>query len=259
LVEQGSHAELLQQDGVYARLVRIQTQVSKDPSVDRLLGKSDGSSDEAVDSASTPAVVPEASHDSLAKQTSGAACSDAASPNTDTQHGSLVDQIPWLDPHEYRFVLDDFDQPRLQRRDESDSGQAVHVVCTFPASQPEHYLSVRYWDEHGDDVEIGLIRDLSEWPESSQRMVRDAIQRHYLLRPLNRIHRITLVAGYLEFDVDTNAGRSQFVMRWTQSQGVEFGENGKLLIDTEDNRYVVHDVDELPKKDRERFLHYVYW
>ena len=63
----------------------------------------------------------------------------------------------------------------------------------------------------------------------------------------------------LEFDAETDSGRSQFVMRWTQSQGVEFGDNGKLLIDTEDNRYVVHDVDELPKKDRERFLHYVYW
>ncbi|MEO8270321.1 MAG: hypothetical protein ABI557_11425, partial [Aureliella sp.] len=37
LVEQGSHAELLTADGVYARLVRIQTQVSKDPNLDRLL------------------------------------------------------------------------------------------------------------------------------------------------------------------------------------------------------------------------------
>ncbi len=37
LVEQGSHAELLSIDGTYARLVRIQTQVSKDQHVDRLL------------------------------------------------------------------------------------------------------------------------------------------------------------------------------------------------------------------------------
>ncbi len=37
LIEEGSHFELLSRDGTYARLVRIQTQVSKDPSVDRLL------------------------------------------------------------------------------------------------------------------------------------------------------------------------------------------------------------------------------
>ena len=38
MIEQGSHAELLdKEDGTYARLVKIQTQVSKDPNVDKLL------------------------------------------------------------------------------------------------------------------------------------------------------------------------------------------------------------------------------
>ena len=35
--DSGIHAELLDQDGIYARLVKIQTQVSKDPNVDKLL------------------------------------------------------------------------------------------------------------------------------------------------------------------------------------------------------------------------------
>jgi hypothetical protein len=48
-------------------------------------------------------------------------------------------------------------------------------------------------------------------------------------------------------------------MRWTQSQAIDFGEAGKLLMDTEENRYIVKDLDSLPKPDRERFLQYVYW
>jgi hypothetical protein len=48
-------------------------------------------------------------------------------------------------------------------------------------------------------------------------------------------------------------------MRWTQSQAIDFGERGKLLMDTEENRYVVPDIEALTAADRERFLQYVYW
>ncbi len=245
LVEQGSHAELLQQDGVYARLVRIQTQVSKDPNVDRLLVHSEDVAPPAVEDSQPALPAPVG----MPAETS----------HSVTEHHSLVDQLPWLDPAEWLFVSDAFDQPRLQRRDDQQPGQAVFAVCSFPATYPEQYLSVRRWDEHGDDVEVGLIRDLAEWPESSQEIVRATLRRHYLLRPIERVHRITLVGGYLEFDVDTDRGRSQFVMRWTQSQGVDFGETGKMLIDTEDNRYIVPDIEALPKRDREKFQQYVYW
>jgi hypothetical protein len=48
-------------------------------------------------------------------------------------------------------------------------------------------------------------------------------------------------------------------MRWTQSQAQDFGANGKVLLDLEDNRYLVPNVDELPKRDRELLQRYVYW
>jgi hypothetical protein len=48
-------------------------------------------------------------------------------------------------------------------------------------------------------------------------------------------------------------------MRWTQSQAMDFGTDGKMLLDVEDNRWVVPRVADLPKPDRERFLQYVYW
>ena len=48
-------------------------------------------------------------------------------------------------------------------------------------------------------------------------------------------------------------------MRWTQSQAVDFGSDGKMLIDTDDNRWVVPRVADLPRPDEERLLQYVYW
>lgn len=65
--------------------------------------------------------------------------------------------------------------------------------------------------------------------------------------------------GFLEFDVITELGHEAFSMRWTQSHAIDFGERGKLLMDTEENRYWVPDIEALPPQDRERFLQYVYW
>jgi hypothetical protein len=48
-------------------------------------------------------------------------------------------------------------------------------------------------------------------------------------------------------------------MRWTQSQGQDFGEHGKLLIDTEENRFLVRDLREFSPAQQELFLQYVYW
>jgi hypothetical protein len=70
---------------------------------------------------------------------------------------------------------------------------------------------------------------------------------------------VQLVRGYLDFEVATDAGQSRFTARWTQSQALDFGADGKLLIDTEDNRWVVPRLADLPKADRERFERYVYW
>jgi ATP-binding cassette, subfamily B, bacterial len=48
-------------------------------------------------------------------------------------------------------------------------------------------------------------------------------------------------------------------MRWSQSQVQDFGERGKILLDFDDNRCLVPDVEALPEREQEQFLRYVYW
>ncbi len=237
IVEQGSHAELIAADGVYARLVRIQTQVSKDPNVDRLLiatqdpNATQGSSEKAIGD-------------------TGPEPSAGASPNRQ--------RLKWLDPE-----IDSFRRGELGELELWSDGQCqasgLFVVRTFPASQPIHYLSVRGWNADGDEIEYGMLRDLNDWPSDSAKVVLELLERRYLLREIRRIHSLSLRAGYLDFDVETDAGREKFAVRWTQSQAVDFGEEGKLLIDTEENRYLVRDLTQLPKAQAEKFQQYVYW
>ena len=223
LVEQGTHAELLAADGIYARLVKIQTQVSKQPTVDTLLLEDEEKpAKEEADTKATPK-------------------------NT----------LQWLDPatHEFRIGT----HGRIELLEKESGLVSVFVVRTFPATHPEEYLSVRGWNDSGEEIELGMLRSLADWPAESQNAVRTALKRRSLVRTIHAVHDVKLGHGYLDFDVETDVGRQQFTTRWTGSQAIDFGPDGKMLIDTEENRYVVPQVSALPAPDREKFLHYVYW
>ena len=235
LAEQGTHAELLATDGIYARLVRIQTQVTKQPTVDTLLAE-------------------ESTAPATAKPAEPVAAAVAAPPATMPSSGA----IRWLEPGTHRFLIGPHDRIELEE-DGTRLAAGLFIVRTFPASRPEDYLSVRGWNESGDEIEVGMIRRLADWSEVDQVVVRTGLKRRSLVRAIGRVHDVKLAHGYLDFDVDTDVGRQKFTARWTQSQAIDFGTDGKMLIDTEENRYVVRSVDDLPKTDREKFLQYVYW
>lgn len=234
LAEQGSHAELLASDGIYARLVRMQTQVTKTPTVDHLI---------AVEK--DP--MPETAHESAA---------DAAiAPVVEEERKSFID---WLDAQTTTFRRGSYGQLEAWRNDEC-IGQSVFALRTFPATHSDQFLSIRGWNESNEEIEIGMIRSLADWPAESGRLIQESLDRRYLMREIKNVEAIKLSHGYLDFEVSTDVGPERFTMRWTQSQAIDFGENGKLIIDSEENRFLVRDVEALPERDRERFLQYVYW
>ncbi len=111
-------------------------------------------------------------------------------------------------------------------------GSSVFVVQAFPATHPNEYLCIRGLDHDGEEIEFGMIRDLTQWSSDYQACVRESLKRRYLMREIVRFHRIVLKYGFLDLDVETTTGRCEFSMRWTSSQALDFGEEGKLLIDT---------------------------
>ncbi len=226
LAEQGTHAELLSSDGIYARLVRMQTQVTKTPTVDHLITAQ--------------------SNDSAEPQTPASALADKKS------------FIHWLDAGAVSFRRGEHGQLEAWQGDEC-IGHSVFALRTFPATYNDQYLSIRGWNESNEEIEIGMLRSLEQWPADSRRLIQESLDRRYLIREIKSVAAIKLSHGYLDFDVATDAGPERFTMRWTQSQAIDFGDNGKMLIDSEENRFLVRDIEALPERDRERFLQYVYW
>ncbi len=186
-------------------------------------------------------------------------CFDSQAPHAEPAEASASPiALRWLDPSNTAFRYGPHDRLECWRSDEC-IGRSIFAVHTFPASFPDEYLSLRGLDAEGEEIEVGMIRRLEDWPADVQFKLRTALDRRYLLRQIVKIHSISLKFGYLDIDVDTNRGRAQFSMRWTQSQAIDFGDHGKLLIDTEENRYLVRDLRQLRPAEQELFMQYVYW
>jgi len=302
LAEQGTHAELLATEGIYARLVRMQTQVTKHPSIDRLAAAeedqqwdSTAASAQVVRQPAASAAGPHWSRGTATSITTASVASTAGSSKQETtsaarppsrlesspavnqalaspgqpappQAGPVPENstssqnqfLHWLQPGDCTFSRNTEGQLQVWRDASCLCGSAF-VVRTFPAAYPEQYLSVRGWNAANEEIEVGIIGDLNNWPIETQTYVRESLARRYLLREINRVNRVQLRHGYLDFEVETVSGPSRFTMRWTQSQAIDYGENGKLMIDSEDNRFVIRNIDQLPERDRERFLQYIYW
>ena len=137
--------------------------------------------------------------------------------------------------------------------------RGVFAVNLFPATNPDDYISLRVWNREGEEQEIGILRELDRWGAETQKLVRAALLRRYYLQPLTGIDQLRLELGYLHFDARTPHGPRRFTMRWSQAQVQDFGDRGKVLVDVDDNRFLVPDVTALAPGERDLFQRYVYW
>lgn len=271
LIEQGSHAELLELDGTYARLVKLQTQISRNPSVDRLVSAATPS-DSTGDAVAVENAVDSTTDESAAAGSIGDnGKADGIAPAKPHDPGSF---LTWMKPEDWIFEADPDGNLSVEDRSNTATGvpdspasekglpirwHGLFAVSCFPATQPGRYISIRTWNDKDEEIELGMIEDLAGFEVRQQALVMQSLARKYRLPVLTSIRSIRHVGGYLDFDVITDRGPFQFTMRWSQSQAVDFGPSGKLLIDTDDNRYVVPGLEQLSEAERFRFQQFIYW
>ena len=213
LIEQGSHGELLALDGRYAALVKAQTQIARN------------------------------SHFEAALKTLGDTPPDEPEESEDLDDTDFAPQ--WIEPDGVDFRAGGFDSLEMAYADGRVIRSVFAIQC-LPATSPDDFISLRTWDKDGHESELGILRNLNSWSPRNQKLVREALARRYFLRRITGVDSIKLDCGYLIFQVRTDHGPADFTMRWTQSQVQDFGARGKVLLDVEDNRFLVSDVEELP-------------
>jgi ATP-binding cassette subfamily B protein len=226
LLEQGSHEELIAKNGQYANLVRLQ-----------------GDSRQEVIAQESPCL-PVSLSPGLSSSPRWLLPTDAII-HTARLGGMEVELNPACPTPDTRHPTPKF--------------RGVFAVNLFPATNPDDYISLRVWSRDGTEQEIGILRHLDEWPVEARVLVREALNRRYWLQTVTGVDEIKLELGHLTLAVRTPHGPRSFTMRWSQAQVQDFGERGKVLLDLDDNRYLVPDVEALPPREQELFLRYVYW
>jgi len=137
--------------------------------------------------------------------------------------------------------------------------RGVFAIRMFPVRLPDRFISLHYTDTQEKEREIGVIDDLSGFPAEQQTLVRRSLALQYHEQYVTRILEIGTELGLLFFDVETQRGRESFIMPWRGDRAEDYGENGKVLLDALDNRYIIRDLSGLPPRDLQRLRNYIYW
>ena len=132
----------------------------------------------------------------------------------------------------------------------SENGIAVQyprvvLRSCFPVSDNTAYLSVRDASAEGQS-EIGIVEDWTELNVEDREAIEAELSLYYLVPKIMRIHSIKEQLGFLYWDVETDKGSQEFVMRNNITRKTrEVSPGHWLLIDVNDARHEIEDYKEL--------------
>lgn len=243
--EQGSHDHLMAVGGIYKRLVDIQTQLNANgTSAQELAAMRDNVGQNGLADANGHA------------NGHGAVSTDERENN----HGerSRPPEISYLDPAKLCITTSRTGGMRVEYA--SEAYPHVRAYRCFPTSRPSEFIALWTGSSALEHQEIGIIRRLHELAADSRRAVELELAKRYFIHYIKRIYCITEDIGFLTWEVDTDKGRMEFLMkRWERSAVVETPNNGCIILDLDMNRYEIEDLDRLDVDSRGKFLDYIYW
>src|SRR5690606_20882313 len=182
IVEEGDHDALMRRGGQYARMVRMQRGVEATPDgvAAELLRQEH---DERARAAQLPAGTGLAAGAGRAEGGAAQGAERVAQPGElsgEDQPDALAPlgshHPRWLSPSVARVHLGTFETLHVSSRGERSYG-GVRAVRCLPVHFPREYISLRYTNAEGHEVEIGLMRRLDDWPAEAQQLVSESLQR----------------------------------------------------------------------------------
>jgi hypothetical protein len=120
------------------------------------------------------------------------------------------------------------------------------VVRVFPLSRGSTWVNVL----DGKNKEVCLIEDAALLDAESRRLVAEELQAQYRVATITRIRSVRNEYRTLYWDVETDLGRRDFVLKWAADSILWLGPAELLLVDVDTNRFHIPDFTRLDAASR---------
>ena len=124
---------------------------------------------------------------------------------------------------------------------------------SFPFEFAEAYISVL----DPEQKEIGMIREISLFPEEQAQALRRELARRYYAPKIVRIHQVKERFGFSHWRVSTEEGPLTFTLKDTYRSLLRISDTRLLVTDVNGNRYEIPDTEALPRRDFRRIELYL--
>ena len=125
---------------------------------------------------------------------------------------------------------------------------SAKVVRVFPLARDSRWINVLDWK----NKEVCLIEDASALDPVSRQVVEEELRAHYRVARISRIHSVKNEYRTLYWDVETDLGRRDFVLKFAADTILWLGPAELLLVDIDTNRFLIEDYTALDAQSRKQ-------
>lgn len=142
----------------------------------------------------------------------------------------------------------------FKQSEETKEYTRVFLHRCFPFQKLFEYIAVLD-DEYG---EIGIIKDINVFSDTIKKLLVNELERKYYEPKIETIISLKERYGFSYWVVITTDGRKvNFTMQDTFRNIIRVDDNKAILLDVDGNRFVIENIEKLPKKSRKKIELYL--